>query len=290
MIDEDAVPDWPVVAIRMSPDGRAEVDGQVVVSGPGEQPREAAMSRAFQIAEGLGRPVRVEAREADGTVYPLIVDASGELVEAGPPVPPAPERRGLLRRRRITPEAAFAGAVPEAPPAEVVGPALRGELAGTQTHRAVPHASATMADPAIPRPRSHQELTLDQVRHLAESGDHPAALRALAELRPEADGRESVALDEIRAYLALLDGDAARAARLYTGTALDWFRLRADTDSWVLGLTECAHYSWVRVDDADEAYDLGNELLAAYEMLGISDSPRAEAARVRLTEIRERLI
>lgn len=291
MIDETAVPDWPVVVIRMSPDGRAEVDGQPVVPGPAEDARDAAMSRAMYAAQGLGRPVRVDAHESDGTLFPLIVDPSGAVTEAGPPVPPASERRGLLRRRRTT-----AAAEPPRPPAAYTEPTRpEPEFASsgvrvTSPVRAVPHTSATTADPSLPRPAAHHVRVLDQVRGLAESGDHPAALRLLAELQPDADAEEAVALGEVRAYLAFLEGDAVRAARLYTDAALAWFRLRGAADSWALGLTESAHYSWGHVDDPDEAFGIGRELLAAYLALGLADSPRADVARTRLERTRERLL
>ncbi|MGW0660560.1 hypothetical protein [Streptodolium elevatio] len=291
MIDETAVPDWPVVTIRMSPDGRAEVDGQPVVHGPGEDARDAAMSRAAHAAQGLGRPVRVDAREADGTLFPLIVDPTGAVTEAGPPVPAASERRGLLRRRRSTvteelPRPPVAYAEPPRHEPEFV-PASAGSAGPV---RAVAHPSEVTGDPSLPRPGVHHVQVLDQVHGLAESGDHPAALRLLAELQPDADAEEAVALGEIRAYLAFLEGDAVRATRLYTDAALAWFRLRTAVDGWVLGLAECAHYSWGHVDDPDQAFGLGCELVAAYQTLGITDSPRADVARARLEQTRDRLL
>ncbi|WP_436772856.1 hypothetical protein [Yinghuangia sp. YIM S09857] len=287
MIDESAVPDWPVVLIRMTSDGRAEVDGRPVVPERGEDARDAALQQAAHTADSLGRPVRVDAHEADGTLFPLVVDAAGTVTEVGPPVPPASERRGLLRRRRT------AVAPPSAPAATPEPPEPEKQFTSrtrTPPVRAVAHASATDTDPSLPRPSPHQARVLDRVRGLAESGDQPAALRLLAELQPDADAEAAVALGEIRAYLAFLEGDAVRATRLYTDAALAWLRLRPTADDWALGLTECAHYTWTHVGDSEQVFDLGNELLAAYLALGIVDTPRADAARARLDDARTQLL
>lgn len=287
MIDESAVPDWPVVLIRMTSDGRTEVDGRPVFPGPGEDARDAALRQAAHTADSLGRPVRVDAHEADGTLFPLVVDAAGTVTEVGPPVPPASERRGLLRRRRTAvppPSAPTAIHEPPVPDAQFTSET------GTPPVRAFAHTPATATDPNLPQPSPHQAAVLDRVRGLAESGDQSAALRLLAELQPDADAAESVALGEVRAYLAFLEGDAVRATRLYTDAALAWLRLRPTADDWALGLTECAHYAWTHIGDSEQVFDLGTELLAAYLALGIADSPRADAARARLDEARTQLL
>ena len=100
-----AVPAWPVVAIEMAADGSVRVDGDVVPMEPGDDPRSAGLAAASATARFLGRAVRVEAVEPDGTVYPLIVATDGSVTEAGPGIPPPQERTSRFGRRKKAPAA-----------------------------------------------------------------------------------------------------------------------------------------------------------------------------------------
>ncbi|HSA53951.1 MAG TPA: hypothetical protein VLH10_28055 [Yinghuangia sp.] len=325
MIDDvDSIPRWPVIAIRLDGDGSVTVDGEPLALAPGEDARTVAMERARHTADLLGRPVRVDAREPDGTVFPMVIDGTGDVAEAGPPVVPGPQRRGLLRRRSA-PAQAEAGAAPLPPPA----PARADEVspAGAFTAPPVP-VPPVVSDPpgtgvappyaaarqvprpandfgeavsgfgsaapspghggqALPRPTEEQARVLARVRRAAEAGDPRGALAEIREIARDAEGGAAAALGEVEAYLTFLDGDPVKASRLYLGLASDPDRRISDT--WALGLVECAHHCWLDVDDVGPAYELGRELVAAYTRLGAADSVQIAHARARLREMRARL-
>lgn len=102
MPESPVVPGWPVLTIEVTGDGFT-VAGEPVEVAPGESPREAAIAMVARTAQSLGRPVRAEAIEADGTVFPLVVSPDGEVGEAAPPIPPAKSRRVLKRRKPAEP-------------------------------------------------------------------------------------------------------------------------------------------------------------------------------------------
>lgn len=283
MIDDvDAVPTWPVVAIELRADGAVVVDGEVLAVGPGDDARTLALGHAARMADMLGRPVRVEAREPDGTLFPLIVDGAGEIAEAAPPVPPATQRRGLLRRRRGVEPDPFArefAPIHLAPePPEV--PMPRPEA--SRPRAAAPPQSYPQSSPqSPPQPTPAQAREIAVIRATAEAGDPSEALVRLATMEREAEGDTAHALREVRAYLTLLRGEPAAAARLYMRTAVDRPRPGGVPEDWAMGLVESAHYCWLRVDDVETAYTLGAELVAAYEDLGAGDSPGLADARAR---------
>lgn len=178
MPESPVVPGWPVLTIEVTGDGFT-VAGEPVEVAPGESPREAAIAVVARTAQSLGRPVRAEAIEADGTVFPLVVSPDGEVGEAAPPIPPAKTRRVLKRRKPAEPAhdprplatpapapapapLAASYAAPEADGPELPGPGHRG--AGFAAHdvdgldfggpeAAVPEARTPHAEsPAVESP------------------------------------------------------------------------------------------------------------------------------------------
>lgn len=309
MIDDvESIPTWPVVAIALHGDGSVSVDGDPLVLAPGDNARNVAMEQARRTAELLGRPVRVDACEPDGTVYPMVVDGTGDVAEAGPPVVPGTQRRGLLRRRSAAPTprpARSAGGPPvPAPPRapapreeprpsdgpqpfadEVPPPAAAFRSAGPVLTKPAPHAAP--GDPAPPYPTEEQARVLARVRRTAEAGDPRGALPEVLDLARDAEGGAAGALLEVQAYLTFLDGDSAGASRLYIEIASD--PARWISAAWALGLVECAHHCWLDVDDPGEAYELGSALVSAYVRLGAADSVQIAHVRARQKEIRARL-
>ncbi|WKK20920.1 hypothetical protein QZH56_18650 [Streptomyces olivoreticuli] len=129
--DLDSVPLTPVYTIVISVTGEASVDGEPVESLPGQDARTSALADIRVRAARRGHPVRINAKEPDGSVWPLIVDHDGAVtpLDAPHPVPvatPAPavaptaltERAGPLEPRH----AAVFG--------RIVAAELRGDLAG----------------------------------------------------------------------------------------------------------------------------------------------------------------
>lgn len=99
MTDHVDVPGWPVVTIQLNDDTDVQVDGVPVVVGPGVNARQAAIESVVGTAQVLGRPVRAEAIEPDGTLYPLIVEPDGTVRSAGPEIPVNGGRKGRGRRK-----------------------------------------------------------------------------------------------------------------------------------------------------------------------------------------------
>ncbi|MFE3205297.1 hypothetical protein [Embleya sp. NPDC059237] len=106
MGEHTAVPAWPVILIELGPNDTVEIGGVPVQVEPGRNPRDVALAVAAETAGVLGRAVRVQAVEPDGTTFPLIVDSEGNVVQAGDPTPVKPARRGLGLRRGRTGTAA----------------------------------------------------------------------------------------------------------------------------------------------------------------------------------------
>ncbi|MDO0939230.1 hypothetical protein QQY66_48890 [Streptomyces sp. DG2A-72] len=93
-IDPETVPATPVYTITLNANGAAAVNGQEV-TGPGLDPDEARLLALGEVrvkAALHGRPVRVLAKDADGTAWPLIVATDGTVttLDRPHPVPPPP--------------------------------------------------------------------------------------------------------------------------------------------------------------------------------------------------------
>ncbi|MFI1798304.1 hypothetical protein ACH427_13270 [Streptomyces sp. NPDC020379] len=129
--DLDSVPLTPVYTIVISATGETTVDGEPVENLPGQDARTSALADIRVRAARRGHPVRINAKEPDGSVWPLIVDHDGAVTPldaphpapVAPPAPAAPlasltERTGPLEPRH----AALLG--------RVVTAELRGDLAG----------------------------------------------------------------------------------------------------------------------------------------------------------------
>ncbi|MGW1072747.1 hypothetical protein [Streptomyces sp. NPDC002537] len=129
--DLESVPLTPVYTIVISVTGEASIDGEQVENLPGQDARTSALADIAVRAARRGHPVRINAKEPDGAVWPLIVDHDGAVtpLDAPHPVaPPPPAPRPLP----LEPESE--SAVPLAPRhaavlGRVVAAELRGDLA-----------------------------------------------------------------------------------------------------------------------------------------------------------------
>ncbi|BFO23116.1 hypothetical protein SHKM778_95040 (plasmid) [Streptomyces sp. KM77-8] len=119
--------------------GEASVDGHPMDILPGQDARDAALAHIQEKAARLDRPVRVNAKEPDGSTWPLIVDWDGEVtpLEQPHPAPPAPP---AARRAPEQPPATAAAPVHlPRPPASRSSPArLRPPPASTGWHPCLP--------------------------------------------------------------------------------------------------------------------------------------------------------
>jgi hypothetical protein len=114
-----------------------------------------------------------------------------------------------------------------------------------------------------------------------EVGDY-LALRL--EKQVEADhGRGSapwVRMREVRAHIAFLHGDFARAAELWIEVALEWVAL-AQPACWPAARN--AHHCWLRIREVDEAVRIGHEVVAMWRQAGRDQ--QAQRALVHLDRV-----
>jgi hypothetical protein len=99
-IDPSTVPAWPLVTIVLTEEGKAFVNDTPVSQRDGVDPRAAAVAAAAEhIAQlGLARPVRANATEPDGTIWPLLIHPDGTATAAGEPIRPERGRRWPRRK------------------------------------------------------------------------------------------------------------------------------------------------------------------------------------------------
>ncbi|MFI6580952.1 hypothetical protein [Embleya sp. NPDC050493] len=151
MPDDFVVPAWPVVSIELSIDDTVHVDGEWIPVPPGAYPRAVALEKAAATARSLGRPVRAEAREPDGVIFPLIVAPDGTVSASDSPLPPPSKRRLLTGRRKRTPRPDVAPSpdARERPPAADVSTGAR---SGIPTGAVDPRTRATPDGPHVEAP------------------------------------------------------------------------------------------------------------------------------------------
>ncbi|OPC77459.1 hypothetical protein B4N89_43945 [Embleya scabrispora] len=295
----DVAADRPVVLVEISADHSVRVAGEVVVVSPGDDPRGAALAVVAERARLLGQPVRVHAREADGTIFPLDVYADRSIAEAGAPIPAA-RRRGIFGLRRPgSPSAAEPTPAEGAPPATVAPGAVATPVeAGVATPSWTPPRPAANARPpapaahafgaGVPVPGAEQRRLLDLIRAAMGTGDHAGALTLAAELDSRtgttaAGAAERLAAREVHGYVALATGHPEVAVRLYAEAATLGDGGSGEAPA---RMAANAHFCWLRVTDPVAADAAGALVLHAYAVGGAADSPGARAARRRLTAAR----
>ncbi|MEU1675075.1 hypothetical protein ABZ752_24085 [Streptomyces roseifaciens] len=88
--DLDSVPLTPVYTIVIGAAGEATIEGEPVEPLPGQDGRTSALADIRVRAARRGHPIRVIAKEPDGSVWPLIVDHDGAVTPMPGPHPPPP--------------------------------------------------------------------------------------------------------------------------------------------------------------------------------------------------------
>ncbi|WP_406299949.1 hypothetical protein OG948_32780 [Embleya sp. NBC_00888] len=194
MPDNSAVPAWPVVTIELLIDDTVRVDGVSIPVPSGVHPRAAALEAAAVTARVLGRPVRAEAVEPDGTVFPLIVAQDGGVTAADDPITPNTKRRSLLGRRKSTPRPVFEPGRDTGDPADT-----RSGDGSKRGRRTLPTGAATPTPPVAPQPEARPEAPFEASPAGPEGMYAPPAPEAPREPdrdRPRASGRASQAEDD----------------------------------------------------------------------------------------------
>ncbi|MFE0764081.1 hypothetical protein [Streptomyces smyrnaeus] len=243
--EPDEVPAWPAYAFVV------RGDGQVAVSGPllpaCEHPsRTSAVDAVAAAAAGLGRPVRAEATEADGTVWHLVISPDGAVGELS-----GGASRGRAPKKRNAPAPALAQARAQAPdpvvaaapvpsPAPAPAPASPGGL---------PVASDALTE-GVSQLETHAAAgRMDQATALAAQLDQHAA-DSLGLSHPDA-----LRTREARARITALAGDPVGAVRLYRDIAERWHYQGADDQAEAVASR--AHALWLEIPDLETAIAAG---------------------------------
>ncbi|WP_328770520.1 hypothetical protein [Streptomyces sp. NBC_00286] len=167
------VPAWPVYALTVHDDGRVDASGPLMPAS-GHTTRASAVDAVAEVAARLGRPVRAEATEPDGTVFQLAISPDGEVSEL--PSGGSRAKSGKKRHDKRSARAAGrrAGAV-----AESAAPAVP-----TAIETAAPVVD-TASEPATPARRRATEPATPTAHPVTQ----PAALTVHTATQPAAAAR-----------------------------------------------------------------------------------------------------
>ncbi|OKI50339.1 hypothetical protein [Streptomyces sp. MJM1172] len=278
--DTEAIPLTPVYTIVISESGEATVDGYPIDKLPGQDAREAALSDVQERAARRGHPVRVVAKDPDGS-WPMIVDYDGAVTvldsphpkPAHPPAsPPAVGPTAKLPQQqadlRVTAEAA-----PLPPPTgEPVSPAKTGPPVGW----------------ADPLPADFLEM-LDAVRAADEQGDLAAAAVAAQDLEDALDDAfgpvhpYTVNVLAVRANLAQRMPDWPAALELFMQAAERRHQEDAPREE-TLRLARGAHFAWKHLVLPGKACDPAAARQHSGELLRVLKFVGSEPVIVESTE------
>lgn len=264
--DPEKVPESPVYRIILTSSGTAAIDGEVlpISGGSADEARVAALYEIRIKAALHGRPVRVTAKEADGSVWPLIVDVDGSVMTCdhphlisvpslAPPSPPASPQapQGIGHR----------------PPPLTSGyaaPVLPDEAPVTQA--VVPEAQA--ADWLTPLPERYRVLWEQLRMHQAANALVEAIIvadeieRALAEQYGRSHPH-TVNVLTVRAWLAFrCSTEWAEAAKLLIEAAHRRQEADASQDD-TARLIRNAHAAWCKLtaDDPEYAHEMAGQMM-----------------------------
>ncbi|MFJ2561316.1 MULTISPECIES: hypothetical protein [unclassified Streptomyces] len=274
-MDTARVPPWPLYRLT------AEESGTVTVTGPaapGEPhpDRAAAVTAVAAIAAGLTppRPVRAQAQDLDGTLWPLIIGPDGTAAEDGAPTRPRRTRTTKRAAGRRTP----APAAPFEEPSGIPGAPAEPEeerqvLSGVQQLLAQAHARqnqrkepAPPSAPAVPAApvaaaRVEPIPTLLTIRRCADAGDLDRAAelaRLLDDAVSAAHGPSHPSALEartLRADVSAARGEATEAIALYRDIAER--HMYAGDSETADQIADRAHTLWQQIDDPRTAAAIG---------------------------------
>ncbi|MFI7142849.1 hypothetical protein ACIBQ5_35660 [Streptomyces massasporeus] len=296
-LDPDTVPATPIYTITVSSNGAAALDGEEI-TGPGGDPAEARVAALAEVrikAALRGRPVRVNAKEADGSTWPLIVAVDGSVTTLDhphptPPPPPAPQPAQAPPAPRSAPQAGG-----------VAVPTPQDQAAARTTGGQMPAAAPTPAadEWAAPLPASFRILwgQLVAQEHAARNGtgslaDAIVTAHHLETALAQQYGPQhpyTVNVMTVRAWLTLRNTTAwAETVELLVETAQrrqeTKARPAADTDL----LIRNAHAAWRKLtkEDPESAREIAEQVLTLLVSLPTDpESPPSERDAKRARDV-----
>lgn len=283
--DPDQVSATPIYTITVTSSGVASVNGEEI-TGPGDpaEARVAALAEVRIKAALHGRPVRVIAKDADGSAWPLIVAVDGSVTTLDHPHPTAPPTPPVTASTPPTPPppAAAAGhpaprmAPPPAPQPPPPTPASRPIVprTGPEADAARRRLRAMSPAWASPLPPAYTPLW-DQVTAREKAGDLAGAIitadeveRALTQqygpLHPY-----TVNVMTVRATFTLHASRRADIAPwaettdLLIQTARRRQEAKAEPETETADMIHDAHAAWRRLaaDDPEYAREIADQLM-----------------------------
>ncbi|WP_432017658.1 hypothetical protein [Streptomyces hydrogenans] len=288
-IDPDKVPATPVYTITVTANG-ADIDGEPVhaPAGDSDAARREALSEIQVKAALRGRPVRVTAKEIDGTSWAMIVDSNGDVVTldaphpAPPAVPPthAPQPPVVHAPHPPAGHAPHPPAAPATPHAPHVGAVDGPPPAGHAPQLAPPAGAAANPQPATPwaapLPPAYQDA-YERLRAAHAAGDLPSAVVAADRLETALEAEygplhpHTVNMLTVRAWLTLSQRtDWFDTVELLIRTALRRHEAGAEPAQETVRAVQNAHGAWrvLTTEDPDGAMELCEMIAGALDRLG----------------------
>ncbi|MFF5809108.1 hypothetical protein [Streptomyces sp. NPDC012746] len=271
----DLIPATPVYTITVSADGAASVNGERVTD-EGLDPsaaRVAALAEVRIKAAFYGRPVRVIAKEADGSAWPLIVAVDGSVTTLDHPHPTPP------------PTAPTRPAEPLPAPRSAPTPAPRTDAA----QQSPPPASDAWGAP-LPEPyRPLWETLVAQERAESLVEAIVTADRLEQELSKEYGTEHPHTLNvlNVRAWLTLRNTtEWAETTELLIEAAERLLAGGAPVVGDNIRIVRSAHGAWreLRAEDTETARELVERLLAVLDAL-VPLTGRAEERDARARDV-----
>ncbi|MEU1121953.1 MULTISPECIES: hypothetical protein [unclassified Streptomyces] len=181
-IPGDVVPRWPLYRLTAGPDGAVVITGPAAPAHPLAD-RAASVEAVAALAAVLTppRPVRAEAHDADGTVWPLLIHPDGTVSEHGSAQHPPKRRRKKTRKGKsnhTTPATLAPSAVPLPDPASAAPPSPAAPVLHTAPDpldfplEPAPEAAAAPRVPASTE--TADVLRVRRPRPVAEQHERPA--------------------------------------------------------------------------------------------------------------------
>ncbi|MEV4503661.1 hypothetical protein [Streptomyces klenkii] len=259
--DLDSVPLTPVYTIVISAAGEATIEGEPVEPLPGQDGRTSALADIRVRAARRGHPIRIIAKEPDGSAWPLIVDHDGAVTPMpGPHPTPPPASVAPAPVAAAVPVAQQPVPVPPAPVAPAPAPVAPAPIPAPAPVpvQAPPAPVRTSPDWHTPLPPHHADR-FGRIVAAELRGDLVGAALAAREMEGALD-REYGALHPhtvgvlgTRAWLALLlQEDWAAIMRLHLRTAERRHNAQAPVDETRRVLRN-ARAVWWRLAAVDRA-------------------------------------
>ncbi|GAB2717984.1 hypothetical protein [Kitasatospora kifunensis] len=254
-MSELQVPGWPLLEIVLTDEGGATVDGNPVTAAAGQDPRTAALAKAAEKAQRVGRPVRVHLTDLEGLKHVLAVAPNGDETVLEPPKGDRRKKSKKNKKAEQTPPRAAA------PGRRARDEVKLDDLLAVQPGGPAPEAELPVPDPVAPP-------VGDPFAAALEANDWSAAVGHLAKLRDA--GAPADRISELEAQMSVVRRDNVAATVQYTALALARLGSHGPEHPDTQRAADHAQQAWLRITgtgQAERAVQAGKALLALRELV-----------------------